>query len=173
MIRAFISALGAMRANQDWMDVIGNNLANSNTLGYKSARALFSDQFSATLRAAEGPSTASGGRNPMQVGMGTILSSIDRDFNQGALSVTGRTFDLALSGRGFFAVEGADRTLYTRVGTFALDSMRRLSANMQAANQPPARYAEALDAYLAGDPAAAAHLSAEDLDRYRSSGEGH
>ena len=58
----------------------------------------------------------------MQVGMGTILSSIDRDFNQGALSVTGRTFDLALSGRGFFAVEGADRTLYTRVGTFALDS---------------------------------------------------
>lgn len=122
MTRAFISALGAMRANQDWMDVIGNNLANSNTLGYKTARALFSDQFSVTLRAAEGPTSTNGGRNPMQVGMGTLLSTIDRDFNQGALSVTGRTFDLALSGRGFFAVEGPDRTLYTRVGTFALDS---------------------------------------------------
>jgi len=122
MTRAFISALGAMRANQDWMDVIGNNLANSNTLGYKSARALFSDQFSATLRAAEGPNSTNGGRNPMQVGMGTLLSSIDRDFNQGALSVTGRTFDLALSGNGFFAVEGPDRTLYSRVGTFALDA---------------------------------------------------
>jgi len=126
MTRAFISALGAMRANQDWMDVIGNNLANSNTLGYKSARALFSDQFSATLRGAEAPSSISGGRNPMQVGMGTLLSTIDRNFNQGALSVTGRTFDLALAGQGFFSVEGPEQTQYTRVGTFSLDSSHNM-----------------------------------------------
>lgn len=122
MTRAFISALGAMRANQNWMDVIGNNLANSNTLGFKASRALFSDQFSATLKAAEGPSALSGGRNPMQVGMGTLLSSVDHNFNQGALSLTGRTFDLAMSGRGFFGLEGPGRTLFTRVGTFALDA---------------------------------------------------
>jgi len=122
MTRAFISALGAMRANQSWMDVIGNNLANSNTLGYKSSRALFSDQFSATLRSAEGPSAISGGRNPMQVGMGTSLSAVDRNFNQGALSLTGRTFDLGMSGRGYFGLEGPGRTVFTRVGTFALDA---------------------------------------------------
>jgi flagellar hook protein FlgE len=122
MTRAFISALGAMRANQNWMDVIGNNLANANTLGFKSSRALFSDQFSATLRPAEGPNSLSGGRNPTQIGMGTLLSAVDHNFNQGALNVTGRTFDLAMSGRGFFGLEGPGRTFFTRVGTFALDS---------------------------------------------------
>jgi flagellar hook protein FlgE len=122
MTRAFISALGGMHANQDWMDVIGNNLANSNTLGYKSARALFSDQLSATLNPARGPGANSGGINPQQVGMGTVLSSIDRNQTQGALSVTGRTFDLALSGEGFFGLQVGTNTFYTRVGTFALDA---------------------------------------------------
>lgn len=126
MTRAFISALGAMKANQNWMDVIGNNLANSNTLGFKASRAVFSDQLSSTLRAASGPSTSTGGRNPLQIGMGSFMSSVDHNFNQGALSSTGRTFDLALSGRGFFALEGNDRTLYTRVGTFALDAARNM-----------------------------------------------
>jgi len=122
MTRAFISALGAMRANQNWMDVIGNNLANSNTLGFKASRALFSDQFSATLKYAQGSNGASGGTNPLQIGMGTLLSSVDHNLNQGALSMTGRTFDLAMSGRGFFGLEGPDRTYFTRVGTFALDA---------------------------------------------------
>lgn len=122
MTRAFISALGAMRANQNWMDVIGNNLANSNTYGFKASRALFSDQLSATLKSAQGPNGVSGGINPMQIGMGTLLSSVDHNLNQGALSSTGRTFDLAMSGRGYFALQAPDRTLFTRVGTFALDA---------------------------------------------------
>lgn len=126
MTRAFISALGAMKANQNWMDVIGNNLANSNTLGFKGSRAVFADQLSTTLRAAAAPSANSGGRNPMQVGMGSHLASVDHNFTQGALTSTGRTFDLAMSGRGFFALEGNGRTLYTRVGTFALDAARNM-----------------------------------------------
>jgi flagellar hook protein FlgE len=126
MTRAFISALGAMKANQNWMDVIGNNLANSNTLGFKASRATFSDQLSTTLRAASGPNANSGGRNPLQIGMGSVMSSVDHNFTQGALTSTGRTFDLAMSGRGFFALEGQGRTLYTRVGTFALDAARNM-----------------------------------------------
>jgi len=126
MSRAFISALGAMKANQNWMDVIGNNLANSNTLGFKASRATFSDQLSSTLRYASAPDAISGGRNPMQIGMGSQMSSVDRNFSQGALSSTGRTFDLALAGRGFFALEGNGRDLYTRVGTFALDAARNM-----------------------------------------------
>ncbi len=122
MTRAFISALGGMHANQDWMDVIGNNLANSNTLGYKSARALFSDQLSATLKPATAPGSVSGGTNPQQIGMGVVLSSVDRNLSQGALSVTGRPFDLALAGEGFFGLQVGSNTFYTRVGTFALDS---------------------------------------------------
>ena len=122
MTRAFISALGGMHANQNWMDVIGNNLANSNTLGYKSARALFSDQLSVTLRPATAPGSIGGGTNPQQIGMGASLSSIDRNLSQGALSVTGRTFDLALSGEGFFGLQVGSNTFYTRVGTFALDA---------------------------------------------------
>ena len=122
MTRAFISALGGMHANQNWMDVIGNNLANSNTLGFKSGRALFSDQLSVTLNPAKGANSISGGPNPMPVGMGSVLSSIDRNHSQGALNVTGRPFDLALAGDGFFGLQVGSNTFYTRVGTFALDA---------------------------------------------------
>lgn len=121
MTTSFIAALGAMRAHQSWIDVIGNNLANSNTPGFKGSRALFADLFSVTYRAGTPPTGAIGGTNPLQQGLGVGLASIDRMLQQGSLNATGRTFDLALQGRGLFAVTDGNQTLYSRIGAFGLD----------------------------------------------------
>lgn len=126
MPSSLFSALSGLQAHESWISVIGNNLANSNTPGFKSARAVFSDQFSQTLRFASLPSGNLGGRNPMQLGLGVQLADIGRNFDQGALANTGRTFDLALNGRGHFMVTDGANTLYTRVGTFGLDATSRL-----------------------------------------------
>ena len=122
MATSFIAALGALRANQSWIDVIGNNLANSNTPGFKGSRALFADLFSILERPGTPPTGNLGGTNPMQQGLGVQLASVDRLLQQGALNNTGRTFDLALQGRGLFALNDGTQTLYTRVGAFGLDA---------------------------------------------------
>lgn len=126
MTSALFAALSGLKAHESWIDVIGNNLANSSTPGYKSSRAIFSDQFSQTLRFATLPSGTNGGMNPMQLGLGTQLAEIGRNMDQGALTNTGRTFDLALQGRGHFMVTDGTNTLYTRVGTFGLDGTSNL-----------------------------------------------
>lgn len=126
MTSSLFTALSGLQANEDWISVIGNNIANSSTPGFKSSRAVFSDQFSQTLRFASLPSSTLGGRNPMQIGLGVRLSDIGRNFGQGTLDNTGRTFDLALNGRGHFQVSDGFNTLYTRVGTFGLDATSRL-----------------------------------------------
>lgn len=126
MSNSLFTALSGLQANEAWINVIGNNLANANTTGYKSSRAIFSDQFSQTLRSGSLPSGSIGGRNPMQLGAGVRLSDIGRDFQQGALTSTGRSFDLALEGRGHFMLSDGARALYTRVGTFGLDALGKL-----------------------------------------------
>jgi flagellar hook protein FlgE len=126
MASSLFSALSGLQAHESWIAVIGNNLANANTLGFKSSRAVFSDQFSQTLRFASLPSGTLGGRNPMQIGLGVQLSDIGRNFAQGALTNTGRTFDLALNGGGHFMVSDGINNLYTRVGTFGLDATSRM-----------------------------------------------
>jgi len=103
MASALFSALSGMRANQQMIDVIGNNLANTNTPGFKSSRALFSSALTSTLRGASSPNGGVGGRNPIQIGLGVVSASISRSMEQGALTSTGRSLDLALDGRGFFA----------------------------------------------------------------------
>lgn len=122
MSRALLSALGGLRAHQSWMDVIGNNLANANTPGFKSSRALFSTLLSQTLKQGSAPSTNLGGTNPVQIGLGTSVSVVDRDLSQGTLDFTARPFDLALMGKGYFAVADGVNTRYTRVGAFGLDA---------------------------------------------------
>ncbi len=116
------SALSGLQANQSWIDLIGNNLANSNTSGFKGSSALFGTQFSQTLSYASGPSAGLGGRNPTQIGLGVTFAATSRNFSQGALTTTGRVFDLALQGNGFFAVRNGVQNLYTRAGSFGLDS---------------------------------------------------
>ncbi|MDG1983130.1 MAG: flagellar hook-basal body complex protein [Planctomycetota bacterium] len=126
MPSSFYSALSGMRSHQQWIDVIGNNLANQNTPGYKKSRAVFADNFSRNFRFASGPQGNMGGINGMQVGYGVGLASVDQTFTQGALSDTGRVFDLALEGGGFFALEDGAGRSFTRVGTFGLDAQQNL-----------------------------------------------
>jgi flagellar hook protein FlgE len=123
---SLFTALSGLQAHQEWIDVLGNNLANSNTPGFKTSRVSFSDHFSRTLQFASGPGVSTGGRNPVQVGNGVRLAEIGRNFNQGALTNSGRRFDMAIQGRGFFTLNGSGGNLYTRVGTFGLDSTRNL-----------------------------------------------
>ncbi|QDV09985.1 Flagellar hook protein FlgE [Planctomycetes bacterium Poly30] len=126
MSSSFYSALSGMRTHQQWIDVIGNNLANQNTPGYKKSRASFSDNFSQNFRFASAPNAGRGGINPMQVGYGVGLASIDKTFTQGSLTDTGRVFDLALEGGGFFALQTPENRTYSRVGTFGLDATQNL-----------------------------------------------
>lgn len=126
MANSLFTALSGLQAHQNWIDVIGNNLANTNTAGFKTSRATFNSAFSQTLRYATPGNGAIGGKNPTQVGNGVSLGDIARDFNQGALTDTGRTFDLAMNGQGFFALSSGAETFYTRVGTFGLDSVNNL-----------------------------------------------
>lgn len=126
MSSSFYSALSGMRTHQQWIDVIGNNLANQNTPGYKKSRASFSDNFSQNFRFASAPNAGRGGINPMQVGYGVGLGSIDKTFTQGSLTDTGRVFDLALEGGGFFSLQTPESRMYSRVGTFGLDADQNL-----------------------------------------------
>lgn len=120
------TALGGLLVHQNWIDIIGNNLANSNTPGFKSSRAVFSDLLSNNLQVATPPTATIGGKNPIQVGLGVRLSNVQRDLAQGALELTGRPFDLAIQGQGYFALTDGTVDLFTRVGTFGLDGQGNL-----------------------------------------------
>jgi len=103
------------------MDVIGHNISNVNTYGYKASRVTFQDMLSQTLAGAAKPEDDKGGVNPKQVGLGMTVASIDRLFTQGSLQTTGNQTDLAISGDGFFVLGKGDKNFYTRAGNFALD----------------------------------------------------
>ena len=124
MIKSMYSGVSGLRAHQAKMDVVGNNIANVNTAGYKSSRVTFSDVFTQTNSTATAPADDGtiGGMNPQQIGLGVTVNSIDLDFNAGSPQDTGRTLDVALSGDGFFAIMNpSGETLYTRLGAFEKD----------------------------------------------------
>jgi flagellar hook protein FlgE len=103
------------------MDVIGNNIANVNTPGFRGARVLFRNAFSQTLSIGTAPTGSLGGVNPVQVGLGTTVGTISTNWNQGSIETTGVPSDLAVSGDGFFVVrDGSGRPYYTRDGSFSL-----------------------------------------------------
>jgi len=123
---ALYTGLSGLRAHQTYIDVIGNNLANVSTPGFRGSRATFSDILSFTVRAGSGPNGNFGGQNPMQIGTGTFLAGVDVDTNQGTLQDTGRSMDVALQGRGFFTMTNGSQTFYSRVGSFGIDANRSL-----------------------------------------------
>ncbi len=122
MLRSLFSGISGLRNFQVKMDVIGNNIANVNTIGYKGSRITFADTISQMLSNASAPTEEFGGRNPIQVGLGMSTKSIDTDFSQGALESTGILTDLAIQGNGFFMVSKGDRDYYTRAGSFNIDT---------------------------------------------------
>jgi flagellar hook protein FlgE len=125
-IRALSSGVSGLRNHQMMMDIIGNNIANINTIGFKGSRIAFGELFSQTLRGATHPSGQTGGVNPMQVGLGARVTAVHTSFNQGNIEATGYSTDLAIQGNGFFIVQKDGQPYYTRVGTFHFDSTGRL-----------------------------------------------
>lgn len=122
MLGSLQSGLSGMNAHLAYLDVIGNNLANSNTTGFKTSRITFDDMFSQTLRNVSPPTGTMGGTNAVQMGTGVNVGSLDMIMTQGAVLSTGRPFDLGIEGEGFFAVSNGSQTFYTRSGTFGIDS---------------------------------------------------
>lgn len=125
MMRSLFSAVSGLRTHQTRMDVIGNNVANVNTPGYKSSRVTFQEVFSQTLRGASTPSdlsmTERGGMNPLQVGLGVTTAGIDTNHVSGNLQPTSRMSDVAIEGKGFFVVQDGTSQAFTRVGAFDTD----------------------------------------------------
>jgi flagellar hook protein FlgE len=115
MMRSLFSAISGLKGHQTMMDVVGNNIANVNTTGFKTGRITFEDIISQTLR------NGSATQNPVQVGLGMQTGSIDTIMTQGNLQSTGKPTDLAIQGDGFFQVSDGTNTFYTRDGNFSID----------------------------------------------------
>ena len=122
MMRSLYSGVSGLQNHQTRMDVIGNNISNVNTVGFKRGRVNFQDMISQQLQGAAKPSEELGGVNPKEVGLGMTVAAIDNIFNQGNLQSTGVSTDLAIQGNGFFIMKSGDETFYTRNGAFSLDS---------------------------------------------------
>lgn len=124
MMRSLFSGVSGLKNHQTRMDVIGNNISNVNTTGFKSSRVTFTDTLSQTLSTASAPNDTVGGVNPKQVGFGSVIGSIDTIFTDGSVQSTGKNTDLCISGSGLFVVsngiEGATK-YYTRNGAFEFD----------------------------------------------------
>lgn len=125
-LRSLFAGVSALRNHQTMMDVIGNNIANVNTVGFKSGRATFSELYAQTLRTASRPTTSMGGTNPMQVGLGMSVNTLDTQFQQGGIERTGGELDLAVSGGAFFIVSSGGQSMYTRAGAFGWDADGRI-----------------------------------------------
>lgn len=132
MMRSIFSGVSGLRNHQTRMDVIGNNIANVNTVGFKSSRVTFKEGFAQILQGASRPpgdtAEVSGGTNPVQVGLGMNIGSIDLLFTQGSLESTGVNTDLAIQGESFFIVADGAQRYFTRAGNFQLDADGRMVA---------------------------------------------
>jgi flagellar hook protein FlgE len=126
MMRSLWAGVAGLQNHQTRMDVLGNNIANVNTNGFKKGRVTFQDMLSQTLAGAAKPTDEVGGVNPQQVGLGMMVATIDTIHTQGALQSTGVMTDVAIQGNGFFVLKDGDKRFYTRNGAFGLDQDGRL-----------------------------------------------
>ena len=132
MMRGMYAAISGLAVHQTMLDVTANNLSNLDTIGYKAQRTTFTDQLAQQLRAPTGSTQTGGGSNPVQVGLGVQLGSIDNMMGQGSMQTTGNVLDIAIQGDGFFQVgngnAGANPPVlpssyqYTRAGNFTINS---------------------------------------------------
>ena len=123
MIQAMYNGVSGLRSHKTMMDVISNNIANINTVGFKASRVSFKEMFNQTLKGATSARDGGvGGTNPQQIGLGVGVGSIDVNNNQGSLQPTGKVTDLAIEGSGYFAVGDGTGRFYTRDGSFSIDS---------------------------------------------------
>ena len=121
MMRSLWAGVSGMQNHQTRMDVIGNNIANVNTTGFKKGRVDFQDMISQQLSGAAAPTTEVGGVNPKEVGLGVQTAAIHNIFTQGNLQSTGVGTDVAIQGNGFFVLKNGEKSFYTRNGAFGID----------------------------------------------------
>lgn len=121
-LNALFVGASALAANSTALDVVGNNIANLNTTGFKSQRVLFKDMMYQTTSQGSGGTATTGGTNPIQFGFGVGVGSVDSVFQQGTLNPTGRNLDAGIQGNGFFVLGNGNQQVYTRAGAFSIDS---------------------------------------------------
>ncbi|MFC1538588.1 flagellar hook-basal body complex protein [Candidatus Latescibacterota bacterium] len=124
--RAMFTAISGIRNQATQMDVIANNIANSGTMGFKRGRITFEESFALLLQGASRPPGDQGGVNPLQIGNGSSIGSIDNVITQGNIQSTGNQTDLAIRGDGFFVISNGQRDFFSRAGSFQWDSAGRL-----------------------------------------------
>jgi len=130
MMRSLFAGVSGLQNHQVRMDVIGNNIANVNTIGFKYSRATFKEALSQTLAAASAPQGNRGGVNAQQVGLGSRLGSIDVIHTQGGTQSSSSETDLAIEGDGFFILVDGDKRYYTRAGMFEFDGTGTLVSKL-------------------------------------------
>ncbi|MGK9477058.1 flagellar hook protein FlgE [Melioribacter sp. OK-6-Me] len=126
LLNSLFAGVSGLRNHQSMMDVIGNNISNVNTIGFKGSRVTFSDTFNQFVKSGTNPTTTSGGTNSFQIGLGMKINSIDRNWNQGTFERTGITTDLALQGQGLFILKSNGQQFYSRAGAFIFDADGKL-----------------------------------------------
>ena len=127
MLRSLYAGISGLRAEQTMLDVTSNNIANVNTVGFKSSSVQFEDALSQTVSAAGLSTSAKAGTNPNQVGLGVRVAGITTNLNEGSQTTTGNNLDAMISGDGYFVTQTGSQTLYTRNGSFHWDAQGRLS----------------------------------------------
>lgn len=123
---ALNTSLNGLALNETSIDVLGNNIANAGTNGFKASNVRFATQLSRTLSVGTKPTDGFGGTNPLQVGLGATVAVVSRDFGQGSISNSTSPSDLAIQGNGFFVLDGPNGRAYTRNGNFSLNSASQL-----------------------------------------------
>lgn len=127
MLRAMYSGISGLKNFQSKLDVVGNNIANVNTFGYKKGRVTFKDLVSQQVgSASSGNGNTAGGINPKEVGLGGTMATVDNVYNQGAMQNSGRALDVGISGEGFFVTMVNGQAQYTRAGNFYTDNQGNL-----------------------------------------------
>ena len=122
MMRSLFSGVSGLKNHQTRMDIIGNNISNINTIGFKSSRTTFADMMSQSQSGPSSPTTTLGGVNGKQIGLGSSVASVDMIFTDGSAQATGKNTDLTLNGNGLFVLKNGAATYYSRDGAFEFDT---------------------------------------------------
>ena len=126
MLRSLYAGVSGLRNHQVRMDIIGNNIANVNTIGFKASRVIFQDIYSQTVKPASGATATGGGTNPQQIGLGVTVSTVDIIHTRTGAQYTGAPLDLSIEGDGFFVLKASTGNVYSRAGNFYTDSSNLL-----------------------------------------------
>lgn len=121
-ITALFTGSTGLQANNTALDVVGNNLANLNTTGYKNQRTMFQDAVYQAINAGAPGTPTSGGTNVAQIGFGVAVGAIGTQFSQGVITPTGRSLDAAIQGPGYFTLRSGNQTVFSRAGAFDIDA---------------------------------------------------